>query len=964
MREMSRFVCDVAVLRKGSWQTIPSTALVPGDLIDVARADFHTIPADLVLLSGEAIVNESMLTGESVPVPKVSIEQPHIFRELRERPGELSPEASRHVLYSGTRVVRMRKSGNGYEGEAVAVVLLTAFNTTKGALVRSMLFPKPMGFKFYRDSFRFIGVLAGIAGLGFIVSSIRFVEMGIKWSTIAKRAGDLVTIVVPPALPATMSIGTTFAIARLRKLGIFCISPNRVNIGGKINIVCFDKTGTLTEDGLDVLGVRSVDRSHSRFSQMFTDIEDVPIFGAADSKTPLLHALATCHALRVVDGTIVGDPLDLRMFEFTKWTLEEGKEPQPPRASVEDRRETDRIERGVGKPGGVLKKVPERVATLVQLVVRPPGGERFQLEDAIKGAGKKRAHFLELGVIRAFDFVSALRRMTVLVKKLKSQSVEVYTKGAPEVMAEICDRSTLPHDYDEILSEYTRKGFRVIAVAAKSVPGLTWLKAQRMKREQAESDLRFLGLIVFENKLKPGTEPAIYSLRTAHIACRMCTGDNIRTGISVARECGMISEGAHVYLPSFVRGGPEDPESVISWTDVDRPRKRLDHYSLRPVTEYDADDQESASAFSLESNGESSPYHLAISGDVFRWMIDYGARETLHRMLVKGIVYARMSPDEKQELVEKLQGLGYVTSFCGDGANDCGALKAADVGISLSEAEASVAAPFTSRVADISCVLEVIKEGRAALVTSFSCFKFMALYSLIQFTTVTILYSMASSLGDFQFLYIDLFLILPLAVTMGRTDPFPRLVPKRPTANLISKHVLTSLIGQIIITSGFQLFVFHYVRSQSWYNALHLVAKPDDLEIASFENSSLFLVSCFQYILVAAVFCVGPPYRQPLTTNGALVAVMSGLVLASLYILLVPTSFIYYILELVIFPRQFRSELLLLIAVDCGLSWIFEVWAAARVAKFIGNSIKAWRRWRGTRKSDGRLYKSIERDLE
>ena len=126
-----------------------------------------------------------------------------------------------------------------------------------------------------------------------------------------------------------------------------------------------------------------------------------------------------------------------------------------------------------------------------------------------------------------------------------------------------------------------------------------------------------------------------------------------------------------------------------------------------------------------------------------------------------------MSPDEKHELVDRLQTLGYTVGFCGDGANDCGALKAADVGLSLSEAEASVAAPFTSRSPDISCALDVVREGRAALVTSFSCFKYMsvygksikplshfrsnrALYSLIQFTTVTLLYGIASSLGDFQ----------------------------------------------------------------------------------------------------------------------------------------------------------------------------------------------------------------------
>lgn len=270
-------------------------------------------------------------------------------------------------------------------------------------------------------------MLALVAVLGFCASSVNFVRLGIAWSTIVIRALDLITIVVPPALPATMAIGTSFAIQRLRKAGIFCISPTRVNIGGKINIVCFDKTGTLTEEGLDVLGVRSVVRSSNLFTELHRDPDDVPIFGAADAKTPLLHALATCHALKVVDGEVIGDPLDLRMFEFTGWTLEEGKE-------------------GVGRQrsGGSAptpSKVPERAQTLVQTVVRPPGGESFKLEDALK-AGKKHAHFLELGVLRTFDFVSSLRRMSVLVKKLKSTSVEVYVKGAPEVMTDICDKST------------------------------------------------------------------------------------------------------------------------------------------------------------------------------------------------------------------------------------------------------------------------------------------------------------------------------------------------------------------------------------------------------------------------------------------------------------------------------------------------------------------------------------------
>jgi len=86
-----------------------------------------------------------------------------------------------------------------------------------------------------------------------------------------------------------------------------------------------------------------------------------------------------------------------------------------------------------------------------------------------------------------------------------------------------------------------------------------------------------------------------------------------------------------------------------------------------------------------------------------------------------------------------------MVGFIGDGANDCSALKAAHVGVSLSDAEASVAAPFTSKTPDISCVPNLIREGRCSLVTSFGIFKYMALYSMVQFISVLILYAVSQS---------------------------------------------------------------------------------------------------------------------------------------------------------------------------------------------------------------------------
>ena len=66
---------------------------------------------------------------------------------------------------------------------------------------------------------------------------------------------DVLTIVVPPALPAALAVGITYAQKRLKKKNIFTISPKRINLSGSVNLALFDKTGTLTEDGLEFHGV-------------------------------------------------------------------------------------------------------------------------------------------------------------------------------------------------------------------------------------------------------------------------------------------------------------------------------------------------------------------------------------------------------------------------------------------------------------------------------------------------------------------------------------------------------------------------------------------------------------------------------------------------------------------------------------------------------------------------------------
>lgn len=321
------------LLTVASGRNVASSELSPGDIYEVSDPSLSQFPADSLLLSGDCIVNESMLTGESVPVSKAPATD-KTLQSLDLTASTMLPEVARHFLFCGTKIVRARKPQEGQDEEAVALAMVvrTGFNTTKGALVRSMLFPKPSGFKFYRDSFRYISVMACVAMLGFIASLVNFIRLDMGWHLIIFRALDLITIVVPPALPATLTIGTSFALTRLRKKQIFCISPQRVNVGGKIDIMCFDKTGTLTEEGLDILGVRVVSRKSGSFGDILTGADQlVPsqdhgrgVEDADDMQKALLYTMATCHSLRSVDSELVGDPLDLKMFEFTKWSYEEG----------------------------------------------------------------------------------------------------------------------------------------------------------------------------------------------------------------------------------------------------------------------------------------------------------------------------------------------------------------------------------------------------------------------------------------------------------------------------------------------------------------------------------------------------------------------------------------------------------------------------------------------------------------
>jgi len=91
-------------------------------------------------------------------------------------------------------------------------VINTGFLTTKGSLVRDILYPKKIKFQFYDDGMKFVAILACIAVLGFFCIMPVLIINGADPRTFIDRSLNLIVIAVPPALPAAMSCGMVFAI--------------------------------------------------------------------------------------------------------------------------------------------------------------------------------------------------------------------------------------------------------------------------------------------------------------------------------------------------------------------------------------------------------------------------------------------------------------------------------------------------------------------------------------------------------------------------------------------------------------------------------------------------------------------------------------------------------------------------------------------------------------------------------
>ena len=218
----SRLALNASVQRDGAWKTVPAAELVCGDLVKLSLGG--VVAADVHLTGGSVELDQSMLTGESLPI-------------------EAGPGAD---TFAGALVRR---------GEATAAVTATGVRTKFGRtaeLVRTA----------HVVSTQQKAVLKIVRNLAIFNSAV-IVAIGIYAYTHAMPRSEIVPLlltsvlaVIPVALPATFTLAAAVGARALAKLGVLPTRLTAVDEAASIDVLCSDKTGTLTRNALSVTSVR------------------------------------------------------------------------------------------------------------------------------------------------------------------------------------------------------------------------------------------------------------------------------------------------------------------------------------------------------------------------------------------------------------------------------------------------------------------------------------------------------------------------------------------------------------------------------------------------------------------------------------------------------------------------------------------------------------------------------------
>eukprot|EP00941_MAST-03F_sp_MAST-3F-sp1_P000457 g457.t1 len=734
LAKMAQKPYPLQVYRHGCWRELTTAELLPGDLISVkpkakpttkekfekmtkeeqkkhvesvkarqARAakagaagiGVHSdvVPCDCVMLDGSAVVNESSLTGESVPQMKDALR----CRSTADEKRSLDPDGRDrvHVLFSGTSVITAAasKSGNTSEkksqdiskalpvtpdGGCLCYVMRTGFSSSQGGLMQMIEFASTQ--KVSGDS-KEIGLALLLLLCFALVASGYVLKKGLEKGDrttheLLLKCVIIITSVVPRGLPLQMAMAVNTALLNLTKAGLFCTEPYRVPYAGKISHCLFDKTGTITTDTLSPVGVVGVDAEPD--TELQNGVRKTSAVHDASGEAALV--LSSCHSLvHVKDVGMVGDPIELAALAGVRWQFDAATATATPGTGkalkAKEKMICDGLEKLLTEEKKARKEKSLNQAKIEMFSKNKKKIEeqlsllRGKMEEVKKKA--KEAAAVSSKILHRYHFSSKLQRMSVVCKvegKTNGLPSGSYclAKGSPEAIKPLLVADSAPSWFDSTYRHLAEHGMRVLALAYKRCSTKDMSShgnpGEGPSRSWVESELHFAGFIAFACKIRKDSKTVIGALRESGHRVAMITGDAPLTALHVAKEVGIAANNNE--KSSLLLSIENDK---IVWSTAVGP------ISERKQIQFDPSELPSLS----------KKYDLVVTEKVLRLAAEDSDGD-LWTYVDEINVFARMSPHGKAKIIREMQRRkGYAVLMCGDGGNDVGALKQADVGLAL-----------------------------------------------------------------------------------------------------------------------------------------------------------------------------------------------------------------------------------------------------------------------------------------